>query len=78
MRPRYRSVLRAVTAFAGLLLFACQAGDGSSTSPTAIRGLQEGQLAPSFELPAAGGGDVRLSDYLGEKPVLLYFSMGPG
>lgn len=78
MSPRHHSVLRAVTVVTGLLLVACQASDGVSTSPTVTRGLVEGELAPSFELPAADGGDVRLSDYLGERPVLLYFSMGPG
>lgn len=69
---------RAVITFAGLLLFSCQAGGGTSTSPTSTVGLREGQMAPDFELPSAGGGDVRLSDYRGEKQVLLYFSMGPG
>ena len=75
---RHHSVRRAVAAFAGLLLFSCQGGGGDSTTPTSTRGLREGQLAPSFERPSAGGGDVRLSDYRGKKQVLLYFSMGPG
>ncbi|MFN8234229.1 MAG: hypothetical protein U0V56_12425 [Actinomycetota bacterium] len=38
----------------------------------------EGDRAPGFELPAADGGRVALADFLGKKPVLLYFSMGPG
>jgi len=33
--------------------------------------------APGFTLPSASGATVSLSDYVG-KPVLLYFSMGPG
>ena len=74
---RHHGVGRAAIAFAGLLLLSCQTGD-TSTSPTSTAGLREGQLAPSFELPSAGGGNVRLSDYRGEKQVLLYFSMGPG
>lgn len=37
-----------------------------------------GKPAPDFTLPAAGGQEVSLSDYSGEKAVLLYFSMGPG
>lgn len=78
VRSRHRSVRRAVIAFAGLMLFSCQAGDGTSTSRTSAGGLREGRMAPDFELPSAGGGDVRLSDYRGERPVLLYFSMGPG
>jgi cytochrome oxidase Cu insertion factor (SCO1/SenC/PrrC family) len=36
-----------------------------------------GDTAPGFTLEAASGGPVSLSDYAG-KPVLLYFSMGPG
>ena len=40
--------------------------------------LTEGDPAPDFQLPSAGDGTIRLSDYRGEKPVLLYFSMGPG
>jgi AhpC/TSA family protein len=76
VRYWHRIMLGAVAAFAGLLLLSCQAAD--STSPTSTGGLREGEMAPDFELPSAGGGDVRLSDYRGEKPVLLYFSMGPG
>jgi cytochrome oxidase Cu insertion factor (SCO1/SenC/PrrC family) len=36
-----------------------------------------GRRAPGFTLPSASGGRVALSDFTG-KPVLLYFSMGPG
>ena len=36
-----------------------------------------GDRAPSFSLRSASGGIVSLSDYA-RKPVLLYFSMGPG
>jgi peroxiredoxin len=34
--------------------------------------------APDFTLPAAGGGNVSLSDYRGEKNVLLFFNEGYG
>jgi len=34
--------------------------------------ITEGSLAPDFELTAAGGEQVKLSDYRG-KPVVLYF-----
>lgn len=34
--------------------------------------------APKFTLPAVGGGDVSLSDYLGKKNVLLFFNEGMG
>lgn len=78
VRSRHRSVRRAVIAFAGLMLVACQAGSSNPPSPSAQSGLREGDDAPLFELKSAAGGGVRLSDYRGEKPVLLYFSMGPG
>ena len=57
-----------------VLVAACTGGDTS----TAEAGLNVGDRAPSFDLPAAAGGRVSLDDYVGEKPVLLYFSMGPG
>ena len=40
--------------------------------------LSEGDVAPDFNLPAVGGRTVSLSDFIGEKNVLLYFSMGYG
>ena len=40
--------------------------------------LAEGDRAPAFILPSAAGEDVALSDFVGAKPALLYFSMGPG
>lgn len=60
----------------GMTLLSCTGeGDGA---PRADSALTVGQQAPAFELPSVAGGEVRLSDYLGQKPVLLYFSMGPG
>jgi hypothetical protein len=48
-------------------------------APNAAHGeIVVGDRAPDFELPSAGGETVRLSDYRGDRPVLLYFSMGPG
>ena len=41
------------------------------------RAIAVGNIAPPFSLTSASGGTVSLSDYAG-KPVLLYFSMGPG
>lgn len=35
-----------------------------------------GEKAPGFRLAAAGGGEVALSDYLGRKNLLLWFSKG--
>ncbi len=50
------------------------AGDPSAGDPSPI---SVGDVAPSFALPSAEGGTVFSSDFTG-KPVLLYFSMGPG
>jgi len=35
-----------------------------------------GEKAPDFRLAAAGGGEIGLSDYLGRKNLLLWFSKG--
>lgn len=35
--------------------------------------IAEGKKAPDFSLPAAGGGEVRLSDFIGKKNVIIYF-----
>ncbi|MBA3553120.1 MAG: redoxin domain-containing protein [Actinobacteria bacterium] len=40
--------------------------------------VQVGGQAPNFTLRSAQGETISLADYRGEKPVLLYFSMGPG
>ncbi|GBC86132.1 Putative peroxiredoxin [bacterium HR12] len=56
-----------------VLLAAC-----SRNAPAPASALPRiGDEAPGFTLPAAGGGTIALSDFAG-RPVLLYFSMGPG
>lgn len=40
--------------------------------------VAEGDDAPTFTLRSVAGDDVALSDFTSKKPVLLYFSMGPG
>jgi len=40
--------------------------------------LSEGDRAPDFTLPSASGERVALAEFTNHKPVLLYFSMGPG
>lgn len=35
--------------------------------------LETGQTAPAFNLPATGGQQVKLSQFRGEKNVVLYF-----
>jgi cytochrome oxidase Cu insertion factor (SCO1/SenC/PrrC family) len=40
--------------------------------------IRKGVAAPGFTLPSAQGERVSLADYREKRPVLLYFSMGPG
>lgn len=70
---------RLVFTLAGLILLATSCGGrGSGTGTEYDVPLSEGDSAPAFSLPSASGGNVALSDFAGKKPVLLYFSMGPG
>ena len=66
-------------ALAGLALalvgLACQQDSPKDTPGSAA--LNEGDPAPGFTLTSPKA-EVSLADYRGEKPVLLYFSMGPG
>jgi hypothetical protein len=50
-------------------------GRGDAGPPPAPR---PGEIAPDFSLPSATGGTLALTEFRGESPVLLYFSMGPG
>jgi AhpC/TSA family len=63
---------RLLALVAALILATC-GGD-----PGPQRSIDEGDAAPDFTLPSAEGGTISLSSYVGAKPVLLYFSMGPG
>ena len=49
-----------------------------SGAEEASDGARVGKEAPKFSLTSASGDQVSLDDYLGQRPVLLYFSMGPG
>lgn len=40
---------------------------------SADRVLQEGEAAPDFSLPSSTGQTIRLSDYAGKSPVVIYF-----
>ena len=65
----------AVVLLVPLLLGACAQQEAGR--PSSGGGVEVGQTAPDFTLPSANSGKVTLSDFKG-KPVLLYFSMGPG
>jgi len=67
-------VWRALILAAALVVGSC--ADGPPSRSTS--GLDVGDDAPAFDLPAADGGRASLGDYVGDRPVLLYFSMGPG
>ena len=41
--------------------------------PGVTLGLEIGEEAPAFRLPGSDGATHQLSDYLGEKPVVLAF-----
>ena len=57
------------------LAVALVACSGEPQGPERVR---VGSSAPAFELPSAEGGVVSLGELREERPVLLYFSMGPG
>jgi cytochrome oxidase Cu insertion factor (SCO1/SenC/PrrC family) len=61
-----------------LLIAACQQQPGTTTQATAGSPVKEGSKAPQFVLPSAAGEKMSLAGFRGRKPVLLYFSMGPG
>ena len=75
-----RRVAVVATAFAAsaLVTAAC----GSQPEPPRTAGGQGpiavGAQAPDFQLPSAQGGEVALADFREKRPVLLFFSMGPG
>lgn len=55
---------------------ACESGGAPDGPPGAAPDV--GDQAPGFSLTSAAGTPVSLADHLGRRPVLLYFSMGPG
>ncbi len=74
-----RSTLIATT-IVGLLAAGCSTApqrDEPPSSGALVPVVQRGQVAPDFTLPQATGKPITLSGLHG-KPVLLYFSMGPG
>jgi peroxiredoxin len=53
-----------VTLLSGVLL---------GVSASHVLALQAGDKAPDFTLPATTGGDIKLADYVGKKPVVVFF-----
>ncbi|GAB4415503.1 MAG: hypothetical protein Kow00106_10910 [Anaerolineae bacterium] len=85
--PRWPRLLAGATwaALLGLVLLACgqEQKSESTLQPTPTQnasaaGLQVGDAAPFFSLPASDGSTVTLDDYRGKQPVLLFFHMADG
>jgi cytochrome oxidase Cu insertion factor (SCO1/SenC/PrrC family) len=66
----------AVTLVAALAFVGAACSRGQSAPPERAP-VAVGARAPQFTLSSAAGGDVSLAGFSG-RPVLLYFSMGPG
>lgn len=61
-----------------LLATACAQRQESPSAATHMSSIKERSKAPQFALPSASGDKMSLDEFRGRKPVLLYFSMGPG
>ncbi len=61
----------------GLLLLTACSGEQPTSSAT-LDVPKVGQTAPGFELRSSEGESLSLDQLLGRRPILLYFSMGPG
>ncbi|MBA3691397.1 MAG: redoxin domain-containing protein [Actinobacteria bacterium] len=80
MRSRMWIAAIVSTTFVSLLAAGCSGSpqpDEASSSGASVPAVHRGQVAPDFTLPQATGTPITLSDLHG-RPVLLYFSMGPG
>jgi hypothetical protein len=69
-------IVAAITLGLAILLASCS--EEAPTPPAAPDAPTVGDVAPAFELRAAQGGAVSLDGLVGHRPILLYFSMGPG
>ena len=75
MRMRHRWFF--VVWILSLSLVAAACGGNEDGDVPDVRPPEVGDVAPPFTLPEATGGSLSLSELRG-RPVLLYFSMGPG
>lgn len=74
---RSRILVAATITLVAVLGTSCGNG-GGETAARGARPARVGAEAPPFTLPSAEKESVSLEDYRGRRPVLLYFSMGPG
>jgi cytochrome oxidase Cu insertion factor (SCO1/SenC/PrrC family) len=70
--------LRPALVLAASMLLLAAACDNAAAPGGDESFLSEGDRAPDFTLPSASGERVALTEFTNHKPVLLYFSMGPG
>ena len=75
---RVRPLVSIVSVVFALVGAACSGGGEAPPTSSTGHPITVGAVAPPFTLPTAEGGDVSLADFIGKKPVLLFFSMGPG
>ena len=80
MKPVFFSLLTTRTLKTFIILislltisFLLQACGGAASEDISV-----GNPAPSFSLPASDGSEVALSNYIGDRPALLYFHMAMG
>ena len=73
-----RASLLVTLVAASVLFSACSSPGRPNTSGAARQAPKVGQPAPDFTLPTASGPPISLAQFRDHKPVLLYFSMGPG
>ncbi len=67
MKTRRGSCVMAAVLLSGVLLFL-----GSNP----VMALQVGDKAPDFSLPATTAEKISLADYVGKKPVVVFFYIG--
>lgn len=49
---------------------------GLSLAAGAAHAIDVGQKAPEFALPSSTGKEIKLSDFAGKKPVVIFFYIG--